>query len=81
MSFQLSFSPESEDTNEAVVNQLRERWGERFVARFEMKVESSIMLIERTPFIYPVIDQNTELRRCVLTKIVRYYIGYLTRQC
>lgn len=66
MSFELKFTPEAEDTFDAVVSQLEQRWGKRFVLKFENKLSKTFKTIERTPDIYPVINKDTGLRRCVI---------------
>jgi plasmid stabilization system protein ParE len=66
MSFEIRFTPESEETYDAVISQLRDRWGDGFVNKFELKVSKSIHTLSETPYIYPICDENTEVRRCVL---------------
>jgi plasmid stabilization system protein ParE len=68
MSFEIRFTPEAEETYNAVVDQLRERWGERFVTKFEDKVLKCLDTLQSTPYIYPVAEENTEIRKCLLHK-------------
>jgi plasmid stabilization system protein ParE len=68
MSFEIRFTPESEETFDAVISQLRDRWGEGFVNKFESKISKIINAISETPHLYPIFDENTEVRRCVLHK-------------
>lgn len=68
MSFELRFLPEAEDTFDELVAQLHERWGERFVAKFEAKVLRALTTISESPFIYPVVEENTGIRKCILHK-------------
>jgi plasmid stabilization system protein ParE len=68
MSFDIRFTPEAEETFDAVVSQLRGRWGDRFVTKFEDKVSKSFEIISETPYIYPVFEENTGIRRCILHK-------------
>lgn len=68
MNFRIKFSIEAEETYDAVVTQLRQRWGDKFVYKFEAKLLKSLNFIMTEPFVYPVIDVTTETRRCVLHK-------------
>jgi len=68
MSFEIRFTPEAEETYEAVVDQLRQRWGVRFVAKFETNVLKRLNAIAITPYLYPIIEESTEMRKCFLHK-------------
>jgi plasmid stabilization system protein ParE len=68
MSFEVKFSVTAEETFEAVVTQLSQRWGEKFVDKFKKKVFDSLDIISTSPFIYPVAKENGELRKCILHK-------------
>ncbi|WP_426667524.1 type II toxin-antitoxin system RelE/ParE family toxin [Mucilaginibacter sp. McL0603] len=68
MSFEIKFTPEAEETYDAVVTQLRQRWGDRFVVKFEIKVLKCLDTITTTPYIYPVTEENTGIRKCLLHK-------------
>lgn len=68
MSLDIRFTPEAEDTYDSIATQLRQRWGERFIIRFEAKVTKSLNTIASYPELYPVINEATKVRRCVLHK-------------
>ncbi len=68
MIFEIRFTPEAEQTYEAVVHQLQSRWSYDFVIKFEKKVEKTLNTISTTPYIFPILDETTEIRRCVLHK-------------
>ena len=61
----IKFTPETEETYSAVIAQLRERWGDKYVAKFETKVSKIFDTISSTPDIYPVDKQFVDLRKCV----------------
>jgi len=48
--------------------QLSKRWGEKIVKKFEDSVETALLRIAQNPFIYPVIEEVTGSRSCVLHK-------------
>lgn len=68
MIFEINFTPEAGETYDAVSSQLQERWGNKVVIRLEKKIIKCLSIISTTPFIYPVIDEQTEVRKCVLHK-------------
>jgi len=68
MSFEIKFTPEAEDTYDAISTQLRQRWGDRFVTKLEIKISKCLNTISITPYLYPVIEENTEIRKCLLHK-------------
>jgi plasmid stabilization system protein ParE len=68
MSFNVRFSPKAEETYSALVSQLHQRWGDKFVVKFENKIRKSINTISTSPYIYPIAEETTEIRRCLLHK-------------
>ncbi|MDB4927427.1 type II toxin-antitoxin system RelE/ParE family toxin [Mucilaginibacter sp.] len=65
MNLEIKFTPKAEETYEAVVLQLRERWGDRFVKKFENKISKIFDTISTTPYIYPTDRKFTDLRKCI----------------
>jgi len=68
MIFEIIFSLKAEETYEAVVTQLRERWGDRFVKKFEAKLDVCFKNLTATPYMYPTGEENLEQRKCALHK-------------
>jgi len=68
MILELRFTPEAEETFDAVVSQLKADWGDKFVQKFENKVSNSLKRIAVSPYLYPIIVINNSLRKCVLHK-------------
>ncbi|HMI04848.1 MAG TPA: hypothetical protein VK541_20335 [Pedobacter sp.] len=66
MSLPIRFSPESEETFQALTLQLAERWGDAFVAKLKAKVAKSLKAISKNPFLYAVADEDRDVRKCVL---------------
>jgi plasmid stabilization system protein ParE len=73
MSFSVRFAPEAEETYNALVDQLRVRWGDEFVIKFELKIVKTIQIIAETPLIYSVAKENSGVRKCVLHKNCSIY--------
>ncbi len=68
MSYGIRFSPEAEETYALLVVQLLQRWGDRFVQKVEIKLSKAIQIIIDNPFFYPVADNGTGIRKCLLHK-------------
>ena len=68
MPLSIRFSPESEETFEALVEQLNQRWGKKYVAKFKEETIKSLKLISNSPYLYPIADQDRDVRKCVLHK-------------
>ena len=85
MSFEIKFTPEAEETYDAVVTQLRQRWGDRFVMKFEDRVLKCLDTISTTPYLYPVTDENIAIRKCLLHKncsvLYKIYDHYILIIC
>jgi plasmid stabilization system protein ParE len=60
--------PEAEETYNSIEMQLRERWGERSVDKLQDKIRQTLKILANTPYLYPIKDETTGLRRCVLHK-------------
>jgi hypothetical protein len=73
MSFEIRFIPEAEETYKDLVNQLQNRWGDQFVGKFEAKVLKCINAISTSPYLYQIVDENTEIRKCLLHKNCSMY--------
>ena len=52
MQYTLRFTPEAEDTYDSLSSQLMERWGERYVLRFEARVSKALETLSKTPLLY-----------------------------
>jgi hypothetical protein len=68
MIFEIRFTSEAEETYFSVTSQLRERWGQHFLDKFETKVSKVLGIISKTPDIYHVDKQFAQLRKCILHK-------------
>ena len=66
MNFEIRFTPEAEDTFDAIITQLQKRWGYPFVSKFETKILKSLKTIASTLYLYPVADEKTGVRKCIL---------------
>lgn len=68
MGYLVRVTPEAEDTYDALSSQLMERWGERFVKRFENLVSKALDTLGKTPLLYPIVNEETRVRKCIVHK-------------
>ena len=73
MPFKVRFSEQAEDTFDAIITQLDERWGNKIVADFKERVRKALITISETPLIYPVAEENEDMRKCILHKNCSMY--------
>jgi len=66
MQYTIRFTPEAEDTYDSLSSQLMERWGERFVLKFEGRVSKALDTLSKTPFLYPVAIEEPQIRKCIV---------------
>ena len=68
MSYVVKLLPEAEDTFDELIEQLQQRWGSKFVQKFENRVLKCLSIISQNPHFYAVIEDRIEIRKCVLHK-------------
>jgi len=66
MIYELAFTIEAEETFDLIIEQLLNRWGIRTVLKFQELTTISLEKIKDNPFLYQVIDEYTDVRRCVI---------------
>ena len=68
MIWEIRFTAEAEETYDAIIAQLDERWGEKFALKFEARLEKVLNQLSESPFLYPIVYEAMEIRRCILHK-------------
>jgi plasmid stabilization system protein ParE len=66
MIYELAFTPEAEETFDLLIDQLLVRWGIKTVLKFQELTSICLDKISENPFLYQVIEENTEIRKCVV---------------
>lgn len=67
MALQIIWSPAAEADLENVLNYLKENWSKRILIKFINKVEDTTALLVEDPALFPIINQELNIRKCVLT--------------
>ncbi len=62
------WSPASEEDLNKILEYLELQWSKRIVSRFINKVDDSIGLIIDNPTVFPFINKDLGVRKCVITK-------------
>lgn len=67
MAAKVIWSPTAESDLELVVVYLNTNWSKTVVNKFINKVEDTVTLIAEDPTLFPLINSNLNIRKCVLT--------------
>ncbi len=65
---QIIWSPSAEADLKDVLFYLQIKWSERVIAKFISKVDDALEMIIAAPKTFPIINQELQLRKCVITK-------------
>lgn len=66
MIYELAFTKEAGETFDLIIEQLLDQWDITTVLKFQKLTSISLEKIKENPFLYQVIDQNSNVRRCVI---------------
>ena len=62
------WSPSSEKDFESILEYLYIRWNRKVILKFINKVDDAIDLISENPKLFPLINEELQIRKCVITK-------------
>jgi len=68
MSYQITISPNGKETFKAICDQLQQRWNVKTVNQFKHLVVEAMEKVIVNPYLYPIYNEETGLRKCVLHK-------------
>ncbi|EPR66903.1 type II toxin-antitoxin system RelE/ParE family toxin [Cyclobacterium qasimii] len=68
MTKKIIWSPDAESDFATILEYLELKWGNRITSRFINKVDDSIELILEDPKIFPLINEEMQIRKSVITK-------------
>lgn len=66
MIYELAFTKEAGETFDLIIEQLLDQWGITTVLKFQELTSINLEKIKENPFLYQIIDQNFNIRRCVM---------------
>jgi len=65
---EIIWSPASEKDFESILDYLQNNWSHRVISKFINKIDDNINLILGDPRIFPVINEELQIRKSVITK-------------
>lgn len=68
MTREVIWSPDSENDIETILDYLETKWNRRVIAKFLNKVDDGISIILEDPHIFPIINEELQIRKSVITK-------------
>jgi plasmid stabilization system protein ParE len=68
MSRQIIWSPAAEKDAEQILDFISTKWNKRIAAKYLNKLDDHIRLISEDPKLFPIIEDNLGVRKCVVTK-------------
>lgn len=77
---QVFWSPSAETDLNRILNYLLSEWGINTAVTFSQRTFALIELIQANPKIFPIINQELSVRKCVLTKQNSLYYRESTDQ-
>ena len=73
MSLIVVFSIEAIETFEAIQSQIRERWGQSAVAKFERRTVKIVDTISKSPLIFQSIRENPNIRKGIINRNCSFF--------
>jgi plasmid stabilization system protein ParE len=73
MTKEVIWSPDSENDIKAILDYLEKKWNNTIIVKFLNKVDDTINLILEDPQIFPVINEELQIRKSVITKQITLY--------
>jgi plasmid stabilization system protein ParE len=67
------WTPEASETFNSNVDYLLIEWGDQITSDFLDRVEEVVESIKSNPNIYPIVNKNDQVHRCVVVKQITLY--------
>ena len=73
---QIIWSPAAEEDFDEILSYLSSNWSNKVVNKFIDNLDDYLLLISRNPKLFPLINKELHVRKCVLTKqnILFYHV-------
>ena len=68
MTKQIIWSPASEKDFQAILEYLNTQWNRNVILKFINKVDDTIRLISENSKLFPIINDDLKIRKCVISK-------------
>ncbi|WP_353125074.1 type II toxin-antitoxin system RelE/ParE family toxin [Parapedobacter pyrenivorans] len=70
--YKLYFSPEAKDSFEALLEQVKERWGVKTAKQFQKDTRRILGIITKFPFAFQAIQENTKVKRAIVHRTISF---------
>lgn len=67
------WSPAAEEDLISILDYLQNKWSQRVINKFINKIDDNVGLILEDPKIFPIINQELQIRKSVVTKHNTFY--------
>jgi plasmid stabilization system protein ParE len=74
------WTPESLETLNSNLDYLLAEWNDDVALKFLDRVDEVISVIKLTPEIYPLLNKNDQIRRCVVVKQITLYFRVVSTE-
>jgi len=74
------WTPESLETLNSNLDYLLAEWNDDVALKFLDRVDEVISVIKLTPEIYPILNKNDQIRRCVVVKQITLYFRVVSTE-
>jgi len=71
--YKVYWTIESNNNLESILNYLKESWTHREIENFMNKLSKQIHLIQQNPYLFPISQYNSRLRKAVLSKHITMF--------
>ena len=73
MNYKIIWTPRAEKNFNNILAYLEEEWDDNVILDFFDKVDNVLKVISNHPEIFPEINENEKIRKCVITKQISLY--------
>ena len=70
MDYKIYFSQEAKDSFEALLEQVKERWGTKTAKQFQKDTKRILEVVAKLPFTFQVIQEDTRVRRVIVHRTI-----------
>lgn len=70
--YKLYFAREAKESYEALLAQVKERWGQKTVTKFQKDTRRVLNIALKNPFAFPNIKENAQVRRALVHRTISF---------
>lgn len=70
--YKLYFSQEAKDSFEALLEQVRERWGTKTAKQFQKDTRRVLGIVTKFPFAFQTVQEDARVRRAIVHRTISF---------